>query len=103
MDTPGPDETIAQLFAEFLADQEARFTPMKCCGAQTNRWVIAAAIATLIVGARLSRVIEPGVRVEKVMLTTNTPAIRLFPATPGPHPIARLAHGAMFRWPCTSV
>jgi pimeloyl-ACP methyl ester carboxylesterase len=41
----------------------------------------------------LSRVIEPGVRVEKVMLTANTPAIRLFPATPGPHPIALMAHG----------
>jgi hypothetical protein len=27
------------------------------------------------------------------MLTTNTPALRLFPATPGPHPIALLAHG----------
>jgi hypothetical protein len=39
-------------------------------------------------------VIEPGVRVEKIMLTTNTPALRLFPATPGPHPIALLAHGA---------
>ena len=62
--------------------------------ARTNRWVIAAAIAALILGAILSRVIEPGVRVEKVMLATNTPAIRLFPATPGPHPIALLAHGA---------
>ena len=27
------------------------------------------------------------------MLTTNTPALRIFPATPGPHPIALLAHG----------
>jgi hypothetical protein len=69
-------------------------SPKKCCGARTNRWVIAAAIAILIVGAILSRVIEPGVRVEKVMLTANTPALRLSPATPGPHPIALLAHGA---------
>src|SRR5437868_4181597 len=61
--------------------------------ARTNRWVIAAAIAALILGAILSRVIEAGVRVEKVMLTTNTPALRVFPATPGPHPIALLAHG----------
>src|SRR2546430_13519576 len=29
-----------------------------------------------------------GVRVEKVMLTTNTPALRIFPATAGPHPPA---------------
>jgi Serine aminopeptidase, S33 len=69
-------------------------SPKKCRGARTNRWVIAAAIATLIVGAILSRVIEPGVRVEKVVLTANTPALRLSPATPGPHPIALLAHGA---------
>jgi hypothetical protein len=62
--------------------------------ARTNRWVIAAAIAALILGAILSRVIDPGIRVEKIMLTTNTPALRLFPATPGPHPIALLAHGA---------
>src|SRR3981189_1445065 len=61
--------------------------------ARTNRWVVAAAIAGLILGAILSRVIEPGVRVEKIMLTTDTPALRLFPATPGPHPKALLAHG----------
>src|SRR5436190_10284993 len=61
--------------------------------ARTNHWLVAAAIAALILGAILSRVIEPGVRVEKVMLTTNTPALRLFPATPGPYPIALLAHG----------
>jgi pimeloyl-ACP methyl ester carboxylesterase len=61
--------------------------------ARTNRWIVAAAIAALIFGAMLSRVIDPGVRVEKIMLTTNTPALRLFPATPGPHPKALLAHG----------
>src|SRR3954453_61549 len=56
--------------------------------------VVAAAIISLGAGATLSHVIEPGVRVEKVMLTGNTPALRLFPATPGPHPIVLLAHGA---------
>ena len=66
----------------------------KCRGARTNRWDIATAIAALIVGAILSHVIEPGVRVEKVMLTSNTPALQFSPATPGPHPIALLAHGA---------
>jgi len=60
---------------------------------RTNHCLAAAAVAALILGAILSRVIEPGVRVEKIMLTTNTPALRLFPATPGPHPIALLAHG----------
>src|SRR4029450_4986556 len=61
---------------------------------RTNRWVVAVAIAALILGAILSRVIEPGVRVEKIMLTTNTPALRIFPATQGPHPIVLLAHGS---------
>jgi pimeloyl-ACP methyl ester carboxylesterase len=69
-------------------------SPKKCCGVRTHRWITAAAIAVLIVGAIISRVIEPGVRVEKVTLTGNTPAIRLSPETPGPHPIGLLAHGA---------
>src|SRR5437773_11529914 len=67
--------------------------PTNVMSTRANRWVITAASAALIFGAILSRVIEPGVRVEKIMLTTNTPALRLFPATPGPHPIALLAHG----------
>jgi pimeloyl-ACP methyl ester carboxylesterase len=61
--------------------------------ARTNHWIVAAAIVVLILGAILSRAVEPGVRVEKIMLTTNTPALRIFPATPGPHPTALLAHG----------
>src|SRR5436190_18918429 len=60
----------------------------------SSNWIIAGVAAVcLVTGAALSHRIEPGVRVEKIMLTTNTPAIRLFPATPGPHPIALLAHG----------
>jgi pimeloyl-ACP methyl ester carboxylesterase len=61
--------------------------------ARTTGWLVVAAIAVLILGAILSRAVEPGVRVEKVMLATNTPALRLFPETPGPHPVALLAHG----------
>src|SRR3954465_2810797 len=55
-------------------------------------WIIAGVVA-LILGALLSRVIEAGVRVEKIMLTPSTPTLRIFPATPGPHPISLLAHG----------
>ena len=62
--------------------------------ARTNSWLVAAALIALIVGAILSHTIEPGVRVGKIMLTTNTPAVRIFPATPGPHPKVVLAHGA---------
>lgn len=59
----------------------------------TNRWTIAAAIAALILGAILSRVIEPGVRVEKVTLAEDTPALKFIPPGAGPHPVALLAHG----------
>jgi pimeloyl-ACP methyl ester carboxylesterase len=51
------------------------------------------AIASLIAGALLAHVIEPGVGVEKLMLAGDTPAIHLFPKTSGPHPVALLAHG----------
>ena len=61
----------------------------------SRNWIIAGVAAVcFITGVALSHVIEPGVRVEKIMLTGNTPAIRLSPATPGPHPIALLAHGS---------
>src|ERR1044071_902358 len=56
-------------------------------------WIVTAAIISVGAGAALSHRIEPGVRVEKVMLTANTPALRIFPATPGLHPKALLAHG----------
>jgi hypothetical protein len=57
-------------------------------------WIVVAAIISLGAGIALSHMIERGVRVEKLMLTTNVPALRVFPATPGPHPVALLAHGA---------
>ena len=62
--------------------------------AHAHRWIVVAAIISLGAGAALSHAIEPSVRVEKVMLTGNTPTVRIFPATPGPYPIALLAHGA---------
>ena len=60
----------------------------------SRNWIIAGVAADcFITGVALSHVIEPGVRVEKIMLTANTPALRIFPAAPGPHPIALLADG----------
>ena len=60
----------------------------------SRKWITAGVAAVcLVVGIALSHRIEPGVRGEKIMLATNTPALRTFPATPGPHPIALLAHG----------
>jgi len=61
--------------------------------ARANHWVIAIAIAVLILGAILARVIEPGVRVEKVSLAEDTPALKFIPTSVGPHPVALLAHG----------
>ncbi len=58
-----------------------------------KRWVIAAAIVALIIGFILSRTIEPGVRVQKVTLAGDTPALKFIPAGPGLHPVALLAHG----------
>jgi pimeloyl-ACP methyl ester carboxylesterase len=55
--------------------------------------VVAAAVLSLGAGVALAHMIEPGVCVEKIMLTTNTPALRIVSATPGQHPIALLAHG----------
>jgi hypothetical protein len=60
---------------------------------RTHWWIVVAAVICLGAGAALSHLIEPGVRVEKIMLTTNMPALRIFPATAGPHPKALLAHG----------
>jgi hypothetical protein len=54
---------------------------------------MATAIAALILGAILSRTIEPGVRVQKVTLAEETPALKFITAGPGPHPVALLAHG----------
>jgi len=61
--------------------------------ARINVWVVAAATAALIVGGRLSRVIEPGVHIENVTLTEETPALKFIPTGPEPHPVALLAHG----------
>ncbi len=41
----------------------------------------------------LSRLVEPGVTVDKVVLAGNTPAIHLCSRAPGLHPLALLAHG----------
>src|SRR5689334_9442967 len=60
-----------------------------------RNWIVAGVtIVCFITGVVLSHVIEPDVRVEIIMLAGTTPALRLSPATPGPHPIALLAHGA---------
>ena len=44
----------------------------------SRNWIIAEVDAVgFITGVALSHAIEPGVRVEKIMLTTKTPALRI--------------------------
>ena len=60
----------------------------------SRNWIIAGVAAVcLVTGVALSHRIEPGVRVEKIMLVENTPALKFIPTGPGPHPVALLAHG----------
>ena len=53
----------------------------------------AVAIACFAAGVVLLHRVEPGVRVQKVTLAVDTPALQFLPAGAGPHPIALLAHG----------
>ena len=46
-----------------------------------------------IAGVVLSRLVEPGVAVDKLLLAGNTPAIHLCSRAPGSHPVVLLAHG----------
>jgi pimeloyl-ACP methyl ester carboxylesterase len=60
----------------------------------SRNWIIAGVAAVcLVTGVALSHRIEPGIRVQKVTLTNDTPALEFIPAGPGPHPVALLAHG----------
>src|SRR3974390_2245371 len=70
-----------------------------------RNWLIAAVAAVcLVTGVALAHWVEPGVRVQKVTLADDTPALKFIPVGLGPHPVALLAHGyasskeAMFRY-----
>jgi pimeloyl-ACP methyl ester carboxylesterase len=57
------------------------------------RWLAALALVALLAGVALSRCIEPGVRVQSVILAGDTPALQFLPTREGTHPVALLAHG----------
>jgi pimeloyl-ACP methyl ester carboxylesterase len=60
----------------------------------SRNWIIAGGAAVcFVIGMVLSHRIEPGIRVQKVTLAEETPALEFLPADPGPHPVALLAHG----------
>jgi pimeloyl-ACP methyl ester carboxylesterase len=60
---------------------------------RNNRRIAVVAVAFFVAGVALSHRVEPGIRVESVTLAGDTPALQFLPATPGPHPVALLAHG----------
>ena len=60
---------------------------------RNNRFIATASIICFAVGLALSHLIEPGIRVQKVTLAEETPALEFLPAGPEPHPVALLAHG----------
>jgi pimeloyl-ACP methyl ester carboxylesterase len=60
---------------------------------RANRFIAGVAAVCFVTGVALSHRIEPGVRVQKVTLAEETPALEFLPAGPGPHPVALLAHG----------
>jgi hypothetical protein len=60
---------------------------------RNKRFTAVASIMCFAVGLVLSHRVETGVRVQKVTLVEETPALEFLPAAPGPHPVALLAHG----------
>jgi len=60
---------------------------------RNNRLIATVSFICFVFGLALSHRIEPGIRVNTVTLAGNTPALEFLPAGPGPHPVARLAHG----------
>ncbi|MEN6337438.1 MAG: alpha/beta fold hydrolase, partial [Phycisphaerales bacterium] len=60
---------------------------------RNNRSIAAASLLCLAFGLALSHRIEPGVRIQKVTLVEETPALKFIPGGPGPHPVALLTHG----------
>ena len=54
---------------------------------RANRFIATASIICFAVGLALSHRIEPGVRVQKVTLAEETPALKFIPAGAGPHPV----------------
>src|SRR5512139_1530023 len=58
-----------------------------------NWFIVGVAAVCFGTAVALSHRIEPRVRVQKVTLADETPALKFIPAGPGPHPVALLAHG----------
>jgi pimeloyl-ACP methyl ester carboxylesterase len=60
---------------------------------RNKRWVAAASFICFVFGLALSHRKEPGIRVQKITLAEDAPALKFIPTGAGPHPVALLAHG----------
>jgi len=78
---------------EILKTCATAMTKIRGSWERNNRLIAAASFICLAFGLALSHRIESGVRVQKVTLAEETPALKFIPAGPGPHPVALLAHG----------
>jgi len=58
-----------------------------------KKFIIFAAIISLGIGLFLSQSIAPGIRVERLTLAKDTPALKFIPSASGQHPVALLCHG----------
>jgi alpha/beta hydrolase family protein len=93
---PGPKSAVELVLFFEVIGTEMR-TPR-------NWFIVGVAAVCFVAALALSHLIEPGVRVQKVRLADDTPALKFIPTGAGPHPVALLAHGyasskeALFRY-----
>jgi pimeloyl-ACP methyl ester carboxylesterase len=71
----------------------AKMDKLRNLVARNQRPIVFTALICIAAGVVLSHHLAPGVKVEEVMLAGDTPALKLTPASAGPHPVALLAHG----------
>jgi hypothetical protein len=73
-------------------------------GTRRNWFIVGVAAVCFVSAVTLSHLVESGVRVQKVTIAEDTPALKFIPTGTGPHPMALLAHGyasskeALFRY-----
>lgn len=78
---------------EILKTCATAMTKIRSSWERNNRSIAVASFICLAFGLALSHRIESGVRIQKMTLAEETPALKFIPAGPGPHPVALLAHG----------
>jgi hypothetical protein len=85
--------TCAILLRQKHYGGQAAMTRIRGFLGRNKRLIATASLVCFVFGLALSHRIEPGVRVQKVTLARDTPALKFIPTCAGPHPVALLAHG----------